>query len=79
MPEVNDDAFEFLLARAGLSLSKEQKAELKELYAGIAAMAAAAGGIAIDRFVLGGASKRGHGGEMRSCARQPRHGRPAAR
>lgn len=39
MPELNDEAFEFLLARAGLNLSDEQKAELKSVYAGIAAMA----------------------------------------
>jgi hypothetical protein len=39
MPEIDDDAFEFLLARAGLDLTAEQKAELKGLYAGIAAMA----------------------------------------
>jgi hypothetical protein len=39
MPEINDDAFEFLLARAGLDLTPEQKAELKSVYAGIAEMA----------------------------------------
>lgn len=39
MPEINDDAFEFLLARAGLDLTPEQKAELKSVYAGLAAMA----------------------------------------
>jgi len=39
MPENNDEAFEFLLARAGLSLTDEQKAELKTVYAGIAEMA----------------------------------------
>jgi hypothetical protein len=39
MPEISDAAFEFLLARAGLDLTAEQKAELKGLYAGIAAMA----------------------------------------
>jgi hypothetical protein len=39
MPELNDEAFEFLLARAGLSLTDEQKAELKSIYAGIAQMA----------------------------------------
>jgi hypothetical protein len=39
MPEINDDAFEFLLARAGLDLTAEQKAELKGLYVGIAEMA----------------------------------------
>jgi hypothetical protein len=36
---INDDAFEYLIARAGLSLSAEQKAELKEVCDGIAAMA----------------------------------------
>lgn len=39
MPELNDEAFEFLLARAGLSLTDEQKAELNSIYAGIAQMA----------------------------------------
>jgi hypothetical protein len=39
MPEISDVAFEFLLARAGLSLTDEQKAELKTVYAGIAEMA----------------------------------------
>jgi hypothetical protein len=39
MPELNDEAFEFLLARAGLSLTDEQRAELKSIYAGIAQMA----------------------------------------
>ena len=38
MPEITDEAFEFLLARAGLRLNDEQKAELKSVYAGIAAM-----------------------------------------
>ena len=37
--EIGDEAFEFLIARAGLDLSPEQKAELKSVYAGIAAMA----------------------------------------
>jgi len=37
--EIGDEAFEFLLARAGLHLSDEQKAELKAVYAGVAAMA----------------------------------------
>jgi hypothetical protein len=37
--EIKDDAFEFLLARAGLSLTDEQKAELKTVYAGVARMA----------------------------------------
>ena len=39
MPEINDDAFESLLARAGLDLTPEQKAELKSVYGGIAEMA----------------------------------------
>jgi hypothetical protein len=39
MPEIKDEAFEFLLARAGLSLTDEQKAELLTVYAGIAEMA----------------------------------------
>jgi hypothetical protein len=39
MPEITDEAFEFLLARAGLDLTDEQKAELKSIYAGIAQMA----------------------------------------
>jgi hypothetical protein len=39
MPEMTDEAFEFLLARAGLDLTEQQKAELKSVYAGIAAMA----------------------------------------
>jgi hypothetical protein len=38
-PEIKDEAFEFLLARAGLSLTDAQKAELKTVYAGIAEMA----------------------------------------
>ena len=38
--EIGDEALEFLLARAGLQLTDEQKAELKSVYAGIAAMAA---------------------------------------
>ncbi len=37
--EISDEALDFLLARAGLSLSDAQKAELKGVYAGIAAMA----------------------------------------
>jgi hypothetical protein len=37
--EIPAEAFEFLLARAGLKLTEEQKAELKTVYAGIAAMA----------------------------------------
>ena len=39
MPEINDATFEFLLARAGLDLTPAQKAELKSVYPGIAAMA----------------------------------------
>ena len=39
MPEITDEAFEFLLARAGLDLTDEQKTELKSVYAGIAEMA----------------------------------------
>jgi hypothetical protein len=39
MPEITDEAFEFLLARAGLDLTDEQRAELKSVYAGIAQMA----------------------------------------
>ena len=38
MPEISDEAFDFLLARAGLKLTDEQKAELKSLYSGIAEM-----------------------------------------
>ena len=37
--EISDEALDFLLARAGLSLTDAQKAELKAVYAGIAAMA----------------------------------------
>ena len=37
--EINDAALGYLLARAGLSLTEAQKAELKTVYAGIAAMA----------------------------------------
>ena len=37
--EIPTEAFEFLLARAGLQLTDEQKAELKTVYAGIAQMA----------------------------------------
>jgi hypothetical protein len=39
MSEITDEALEFLLARAGLDLTPEQKMELKSVYAGIAAMA----------------------------------------
>ena len=38
-PEITDETLDFLLARAGLQLNAEQKAELKTVYAGIAAMA----------------------------------------
>ena len=37
--EINDAALDYLLARAGLNLTEEQKAELKTVYPGIAAMA----------------------------------------
>jgi hypothetical protein len=36
---INDAALEYLLARAGLTLSDAEKAELKTVYDGIAAMA----------------------------------------
>jgi hypothetical protein len=39
MPEITDEALEFLLGRAGLNLTPEQKAELKSVYGGIAEMA----------------------------------------
>ena len=39
MPEIKDEALDFLIARAGLDLSDGQKAELKSVYPGIAAMA----------------------------------------
>ena len=39
MPDIKDEALEFLLARAGLQLTDEQKAELMTVYAGIATMA----------------------------------------
>jgi hypothetical protein len=39
MLEIKDEAFEFLLARAGLRLTDEQKAELMTVYPGIAEMA----------------------------------------
>ena len=39
MPDIKDEALEFLLARAGLRLTDEQKAELMTVYAGVAAMA----------------------------------------
>jgi hypothetical protein len=38
--EIGDSALEFLLARSGLDLTEAQKAELKSVYPGIAAMAA---------------------------------------
>ena len=37
--EIDDVALDHLLARAGLNLSEAQKAELKAIYPGIAAMA----------------------------------------
>jgi hypothetical protein len=37
--EIDDAALDHLLSRAGLQLTDEQKAELKSVYAGIAAMA----------------------------------------
>ena len=37
--DIADEALDFLLARAGLNLSAAQKAELKTVYPGIAAMA----------------------------------------
>ncbi|HZU89953.1 MAG TPA: hypothetical protein VE993_11900 [Stellaceae bacterium] len=37
--DITDAALDFLLARAGLDLSPAQKAELKSVYGGIAAMA----------------------------------------
>ena len=37
--DIDDAALTFLLARAGLHLSEEQRAELKGVYSGIAAMA----------------------------------------
>jgi hypothetical protein len=37
--DIDEAALAFLLARAGLNLTDEQKAELKGVYAGIAAMA----------------------------------------
>ena len=38
--DITDQALDFLLARAGLDLTPAQKAELKMVYPGIAAMAA---------------------------------------
>ena len=37
--DINDAALDYLLARAGLDLTNEQKAELKTILAGLAAMA----------------------------------------
>ena len=37
--EIPDGALDYLLARAGLQLTDAQKADLKSVYAGIAAMA----------------------------------------
>ena len=37
--EINDAALEYLLARAGLDLTDEQKAELKTVHAALAALA----------------------------------------
>ena len=37
--DISDEALEFLLARSGLDLSAAEKADLKTVYAGIAAMA----------------------------------------
>jgi hypothetical protein len=37
--EINDTTLDYLLARAGLSLTEAQKAELKRIYPGIADMA----------------------------------------
>jgi hypothetical protein len=37
--DISDETLDFLLARAGLDLSAAEKAELKTVYAGIAAMA----------------------------------------
>ena len=37
--DINDAALDYLLARAGLDLTAEQKAELKTVHAGLAAMA----------------------------------------
>jgi hypothetical protein len=39
MPELDDAAFDFLLARAGLSLTDAQKAGLRAAYPHVAAMA----------------------------------------
>jgi hypothetical protein len=37
--DINDAALDYLLARAGLNLTAEQKAELKTVHAGLTAMA----------------------------------------
>jgi hypothetical protein len=37
--DINDTALDYLLARAGLNLTAEQKAELKTVHAGLTAMA----------------------------------------
>ena len=37
--DINDAALDYLLARAGLDLTAEQKAELKTVHAALAAMA----------------------------------------
>ena len=37
--EINDAALDYLLARAGLDLTEEQKAELKTVHAALAALA----------------------------------------
>jgi hypothetical protein len=37
--DITDEALDFLLARAGLDLTDAEKAELKTVYPGIAAMA----------------------------------------
>lgn len=37
--DISDQTLDFLLARAGLDLTPDQKAELKNVYPGIAAMA----------------------------------------
>ena len=37
--DISDQALDFLLARAGLDLTDAEKAELKSVYPGIAAMA----------------------------------------
>jgi hypothetical protein len=38
-PDINDAALDYLLARAGLDLTDEQKAELKTVHAALAALA----------------------------------------